>query len=204
MTVYINRSQDGKEKILTDEAIDLINDAIESLLFKEEFFKASPWNTVKVSTAWLRAGEEDINIISCHGDGAMLTEDEAKFLHSAQSYELGSYFEAIENLSDDSVAIVIGGCYIRGVYLVTGILRVEDKAIFLLGSCRGAEEFETLSHSMCGLTHVVFRLLTTSHTSPPIEMGEVVDKITNDAIAKRVASWFTSGRESVQKWEASL
>ncbi len=204
MLTYVNRNQDGKEKILANESIDVIDDAIGSLLFEEEFFKASPWNTVKVSTAWLRAGEEDINIISCHSDEAMLTEDEAKFLHCAQSYELGSYFEATENLSDDSVTVVIGGCYVRGVYLVTGILRVEDKAIFLLGSCKGAEEFETLSHSMCGLTHVVFRLLFKSHTPPPIEMGEVVDKMTNDAIVKRVVSWFTSGRESVQKWEASL
>jgi threonyl-tRNA synthetase len=86
---------------------------------------------------------------------------------------------------------------------------VEDQAIFTVGSCKSEEDFSTLSLGMCGLAHIVFKILQAKYpvfkeAIPPIELGTYVDKSTNDAIAKRVASWFTSGRDSVEKWRASL
>ncbi len=218
MLTYINRNQDGKEKILADEDIDLIDDAVEYLLFKEEFFKASPWNRIRINTVWVKPKEEDVNVFSCKGDNSTLSDEDLKLLFDCWSLEIGQYFEALGNALDDvgtaGIAIAIGGSAIRhnnhsGAKVVTGVFRVEDQAIFTVGSCKSEEDFNTLSLGMCGLAHIVFKILQAKYpiikeTIPPIELGTYVDKTTNDAIAKRVASWFTSGRDSVEKWRASL
>ena len=206
MEIYLDKWQDGQKKVLDNEQLDVIADAVESLLFTGEFF-ASPWNMVTINTIFGQENE-DKRVLFCRGDKPLDLEAHDA-LNAILSDQVSTVFAAVED-SEGAVQFgrisgVIPGA---GVCIASGVMKLEDEYVILFVSAENREQFEIACNGFCGLVHTIYQLMAPRHQMldlslvPPITVEHMVDSMTNSAIAKRVTSWFASGRESVKAWRA--
>ena len=202
MNIYIDRAATS---VLSSEAIDVIADAVENFVFKDWF--SSEWRMLSVHT--IGKGEEESNrplFFTCSKELEVEAKDRIVGFWNDSSAEL------METIEKHPGKVLCGGLVERipplGLGLQTVIMKMKDEFIIFFISAEEGEDFVRGCEGIVGLVHLLHTMLIDripGGKKGPLEfdIGPLIDKQTVIAAGRRINSWLTSGRDSVNAWRKS-
>ena len=225
MELYIDRWLNGNEApVLTPEEVDIVADAIQTLLFKDFFVE--PWQLLSVHAMRVEAAKaepkenegssdeeyedcDDQRIIYVKSGLPGLEQSTVNDLYRIWTDQATGVFNAIEIASGDkpiSCGAQIGRIPDTDIYIVSSVLKFGNDYILIFLSAKTRESLVEGCNGICGLIFVFCFIMSTRFRGGldmqrlEFTIGNVVDRTTCSAIRKRVTSWLSSGRESIEKW----
>lgn len=230
MELYLDRWLDGNEApVLTPEEVDIVADAIQTLLFKDFFVE--PWQLLSVHAMRVEAAEtkepeenegssneeyedcDDQRIIYVKSGLPGLEQSTVNDLYRIWTGQATGVFNAIETAAGDkpiSCGAQIGRIPDTDVYIVSSVLKFGDDYILIFLSAKTRESLVEGCNGICGLIFVLCFIMSTRFRGGlnmqhlEFTIGNVVDRATCCAVRKRVTSWLSSGRESVEEWRKKV